>query len=60
MYTLSTTAGSVDLVTAADALGNIYVVPNPYVGYSSIEPPNRLADGARGERRVYFENLPQR
>jgi len=35
-------------------------VPNPYVGFNEIEPPNRLAEESRGERRLYFENLPQR
>jgi hypothetical protein len=60
VYSLTTTAGTVDEAKAANALGNIYVVPNPYVGYSEIEPPNRLPGQTRGERRVYFENLPQR
>jgi hypothetical protein len=41
-------------------MDNIYVVPNPYVGYSTIEPTNRLPGDTRGERRIYFENLPQR
>jgi hypothetical protein len=59
-YSLVTTAGRVDSATVADALGNIYVVPNPYVGYSVLEPPNRLPGQTRGERRIYFENLPQR
>ena len=33
-------------------------VPNPYVGLSTIEPTNRLPGATRGERRIYFENLP--
>jgi len=37
---------------------DVYVVPNPYVGYNVIEPTNRLPGEARGERRLYFENLP--
>jgi hypothetical protein len=40
-------------------MNNIYVVPNPYIGYSEIEPTNRLPGTTRGERRIYFENLPR-
>jgi hypothetical protein len=43
---------------AKSSLDNIYVVPNPYVGANEIEPANRLAGQTRGERRIYFENLP--
>ena len=39
-------------------LNNIYVVPNPYVGTSVLEPDNKLPNQNRGERRIYFENLP--
>jgi len=38
-------------------LDDIYVVPNPYVGYSSLESPGRLPD-LRGEKQVQFRNLP--
>ncbi len=43
---------------AADGLNNVYVVPNPYVGVNELEPTNKLPGQSRGERRVYFENLP--
>jgi len=43
---------------AKNGLDNIYVVPNPYVGVNELEPTNKLPGQARGERRVYFENLP--
>jgi len=42
------------------ALDNIYVVPNPYVGFNELEPTNALPGKTRGERRIYFENLPLR
>ncbi len=42
---------------ARDELDDIYVVPNPYVAASAFEPPNTYRAG-RGERRIYFMNLP--
>lgn len=57
-YTLVTKAGKISTELAASLLDDIYVVPNPYIGYSELEPPNRLASQSRGERRIYFENLP--
>lgn len=38
-------------------LDDIYVVPNPYVATSTFEPANTFRAG-RGERRIYFMNLP--
>ncbi|MFN3694769.1 MAG: hypothetical protein ACK4UV_07155, partial [Ignavibacterium sp.] len=58
VFKLTTKAGFVNNDLAKSRLDNIYVVPNPYVGASSIEPGNRLPDKNRGERRIYFENLP--
>jgi hypothetical protein len=60
VFVLSTEAGKVNTEQAKSQLDNIYVVPNPYIGYSVIEPTNRLPGTTRGERRVYFENLPQK
>jgi len=59
-FTLKTSAAVVDPQKAASSMDNIYVVPNPYVGYSVIEPTNWLPGATRGERRIYFEHLPQR
>ncbi len=42
---------------AKSDLERIAVVPNPYVGAASWEPPNLFRAG-RGERRIYFVNLP--
>ena len=38
-------------------MDEIYVVPNPYVATNLFEPPNTYLSG-RGERRIYFMNLP--
>jgi hypothetical protein len=57
-FTLTTESGTMDLQLASSRLDKIYVVPNPYVGLSTIEPTNRLPGATRGERRIYFENLP--
>jgi hypothetical protein len=60
MFTLKTEAATVDNTIASSLMDNIYVVPNPYVGLSEIEPTNRLPGATRGERRIYFEHLPSR
>ncbi len=44
---------------AKESLGDIYVVPNPYVAYSISENPGRTLT-KRGEREIQFRNLPQR
>lgn len=38
-------------------LDDIFVVPNPYVATSTFEPSNAFRSG-RGERRLFFMNLP--
>ena len=58
VFVLNTKAGFVENEKAAGNLDKIYVVPNPYVGASEIEPANKLSGQNLGERRVYFENLP--
>lgn len=60
VFTLTTKAGFVDNSLAKNSLDNIYVVPNPYVGANEIEPANKLSGQNRGERRIYFENLPMK
>jgi hypothetical protein len=42
---------------AKNEMSEIAVVPNPYVGAASWEPRNPFQFG-RGERRIYFTNLP--
>jgi hypothetical protein len=60
VFTLKTDPGRISVEDAASGLDNIYVVPNPYIVTNEIEPPNRLRGQNRGERRIYFENLPQK
>jgi hypothetical protein len=60
VFKIQTQAGFVKNEDATNKLDNIYVVPNPYVGTNEIEPANKLAGQNRGERRIYFENLPMK
>lgn len=60
IFTLITKAGFVNNQLASSQLDNVYVVPNPYVGANEIEPANKLPGQNRGERRIYFENLPMK
>lgn len=60
IYKLDTKAGYVSNELASSMMDNIYVVPNPYVGTNDIEPANKLPGQNRGERRIYFENLPMK
>lgn len=50
-------ASRVDVQRAKSDLDKVAVVPNPYVGAASWEPQNLFRTG-RGERRIYFVNLP--
>lgn len=60
VYKIQTQAGFVKEEDVVNKLDNIYVVPNPYVGTNEIEPANKLSGQNRGERRIYFENLPMK
>jgi hypothetical protein len=60
VFTLKTESGKISTENAVEGLDNIYVVPNPYIVTNEIEPANRLQGQNRGERRLYFENLPQK
>ncbi|GIV60515.1 MAG: hypothetical protein KatS3mg043_1604 [Rhodothermaceae bacterium] len=55
--TFNTRPPAFDEKKAAGALDDIFVVPNPYVATSTFEPANNFRAG-RGERRLYFMNLP--
>lgn len=48
----------VDDELARNSLEDVAVVPNPYVGAASWEPKLLFRTG-RGERRIYFINLPR-
>lgn len=58
-FNLKSKAATVSNEIAKSRLDEIYVVPNPYVGYNIIEPTNKLPGQTRGEKRIYFENLPR-
>ncbi len=48
----------IDNGLAKDQLSKIAVVPNPYTAAATWEPRNPFGFG-RGERRIYFTNLPK-
>jgi hypothetical protein len=53
----ATAQATYDPSTVDDPLSQITVVPNPYCAQAIWEPSNGYVSG-RGERRVYFTNLP--
>ncbi len=57
-FTFKTKGASFSNEQAKSSMDDIYVVPNPYVGVNEIEPTTKLPGQTRGERRIYFENLP--
>ncbi len=57
-FVLKTKKSEVIANNKTSILDDIYVVPNPYVGFNTIEPTDKLPGQIRGERRIYFENLP--
>ena len=57
-FSFTSKSGKFTNEEAKSRLDNVYVVPNPYVGYNDLEPTNKLPGRSRGERRIYFENLP--
>ena len=59
MFSFRTVAAATESTLAAQELRDIYVVPNPYVATSVFEPRNPIARTERGERRLYFANVPQ-
>jgi len=56
-YLFTTHAAKIDNALASSQLNNIYVVPNPYVVFSSMEQPGVTSD-KRGEQVLEFRNLP--
>jgi len=59
-FIIKTTSSKVAINMGASVLDKIIVVPNPYVAANDLEPANRLSSQNRGERRIYFDNLPQK
>ena len=58
IFTFSTSSSKEDNVVEKNNMDEIYVVPNPYVVSSNIEPLDLQNPLDRGPRRVYFANLP--
>ena len=60
LFSFQTDVPSVDVVKAKNDLDNISVFPNPYIVSHKFEPalPPSITSG-RGERRIYFTNVPQ-
>jgi hypothetical protein len=56
-YNFTTRAVRFDVPTAQSVLDRIYVVPNPYVAYSTLEAPSTITT-SRGDRKLQFRNLP--
>ena len=58
-FSFRTVAAATDDTLATQELEDIYVVPNPYVAASVFEPRNPVERAQRGERRLYFANVPR-
>ncbi|MBM2846742.1 MAG: hypothetical protein HW407_2054, partial [Bacteroidetes bacterium] len=57
LYAFTSQAVRYDAETARSLLDRIYVVPNPYVAFSSFEAPGTTSN-RRGDSRLQFRNLP--
>ncbi len=60
VFSIALTGEQVDAGLATAALDEVYVVPNPYVVTNEIEPRNPVSRTQRGDRRLYFANVPQK
>lgn len=60
VFSFSTHASTIDQAKVTTELDNITVVPNPYVVTNVIEPLDRQNPRDRGQRRMYFNHLPQK
>lgn len=58
-FEINTTAAVTDPARVKEELRDIYVVPNPYVASAIFEPTNPVSRAERGDRRLYFANVPQ-
>ena len=56
-YTFNSKKAEFKVSSSEKLLNEVYVVPNPYVGYSESENPGRTQI-KRGERELQFRNLP--
>lgn len=58
-FSFSTSGATTDSQLGKEELRDIYVVPNPYVATNELEPRNPVSRSERGERRLYFANVPR-
>ena len=58
-FSFRTIAATTDEALTTQELNDIYVVPNPYVATTVFEPRNPISRTERGERRLYFANVPK-
>jgi hypothetical protein len=58
IFSFTTTSSKEEVSVEKGNMDEIYVVPNPYVVSSNIEPLDLQNPRDRGPRRVYFANLP--
>ena len=58
-FSFTTVGAATEPALTTQELPDIYVVPNPYVATTSFEPRNPIARTERGERRLYFANVPR-
>lgn len=59
-FRFSTIAARADADLEREELRDIFVVPNPYVATNELEPRNPVSRAQRGDRRLYFANVPRR
>ncbi len=57
-FEFATVAAATDADLVKQELREIYVVPNPYVATNQLEPRNPVSRSQRGDRRLYFANVP--
>jgi hypothetical protein len=59
VFSFNTVGARVSLESEKEELREVYAVPNPYVATNEIEPRNPVDRSQRGDRRMYFANVPQ-
>ncbi|MDA0683646.1 MAG: hypothetical protein O3A57_04390 [Bacteroidetes bacterium] len=57
-FTFGTVSAMTDADLLKEELREIYAVPNPYVATNELEPRNPVSRSERGDRRLYFANVP--
>lgn len=58
VFSFESRSATIDRQLEKNQLGNINVVPNPYVATNVIEQRNTTSRTTRGYRRLYFNHLP--